>query len=49
MKAAAFHPLTLKRAEKGGGAVSNVLEHWIPAGCDAYDENVFMPWIKESL
>lgn len=49
MKTVAFHPLALKQAEKRGNAVSNVLEHWIPVCCDAYDENVFMPCIKESL
>ncbi|CAE6904984.1 hypothetical protein R69608_03160 [Paraburkholderia nemoris] len=49
MKTVAFHPLALKQAEKRGNAVSNVLEHWIPVCCDGYDENVFMPCIKESL
>jgi hypothetical protein len=39
----------IEAGREKGNAVSNVLEHWIPVGCDAYDENVFMPWIKESL
>jgi hypothetical protein len=39
----------IESSREKGNAVSNVLEHWIPVGCDAYDENVFMPWIKESL
>jgi hypothetical protein len=39
----------IEAGREKGNAVSNVLKHWIPVGCDAYDENVFMPWIKESL
>jgi hypothetical protein len=39
----------IEASREKGDAVSNVLEHWIPVCCDAYDENVFMPCIKESL
>src|ERR1700686_1929357 len=49
MTTAAFRAPHIEASREKGNAMSNVLDHWIPVGCDAYDENVFMPWIKESL
>ncbi|RDJ97509.1 hypothetical protein DLM46_37295 [Paraburkholderia lacunae] len=47
MTTAAFWVPHVEASKEKEIAVSNVLNHWIPIGCDAYDENVFMPWIKE--
>lgn len=49
METAAFRSPHIEASREMENAVSNVLARWIPVGCDAYDENVFIPWIKESL
>ena len=49
METAAFRSPHIEASGDMKNAVSNVLARRIPVGCDAYDEYVFMPWIKESL